>query len=217
MYKTRIKICGITSVADGLMVASRGADALGLVFYKPSPRCVTVDLAADIARAVGPFVSLVGLFVNASADHIRSVLAQVPLHLLQFHGDETPAFCEQFQRPYIKAIRMREQVDVLATCRAYASASGILLDSYRQGVPGGTGESFDWARVPREMPVPLILAGGLNAANITQAITQCRPYAVDTSGGVESSPGHKHDESVHQFITAVVSADHQQQPKESVL
>lgn len=210
MHKTRIKVCGITSIADALAIVQAGVDAIGLVFYEPSPRCVTTALAAEIARAVGPFVSVTGLFVNASVRQVQGVLAQVPLHLLQFHGDEPHHFCEQFQRPYIKAIRMREQVDVVAQSDLYASASGILLDTYRSGVPGGTGEVFDWNKVPGDIRQPLVLAGGLDPANVRQAIRQLRPYAVDVSGGVEHSPGCKHIDKVHKFISEAVRADNDQ-------
>jgi phosphoribosylanthranilate isomerase len=143
---TRVKICGITSVDDGVLVADAGADAIGLVFYQPSPRYVSIDSAVQIARSVVPFVSTVGLFVNAEAEMIRRVLEVVPLQVLQFHGDESAEFCEQFQRPYMKAIRMQATVDLNVSVKKYASAVGILLDTYQKGVPGGTGEVFDWKK-----------------------------------------------------------------------
>ncbi len=203
-YLPRVKVCGITSVNDALMAAHAGADAIGCVFYEPSPRYVSIETAADIARSVGPFVSTVGLFVDASESFIHSVLEAVPLQLLQFHGNETLEFCEQFNRPYIKAIRMRPDIDVLAEVNRYPSASAVLLDAYRKGVPGGTGETFDWDRVPKasgptSFP-PIILAGGLTPENVQSAIQQTQPYAVDVSGGVESEPGKKQAQKVISFI-----------------
>jgi phosphoribosylanthranilate isomerase len=199
----RVKICGITSVDDGLLAVNAGADAIGLVFYEPSPRYVPIALAASIAAAVGPFVSTVGLFVNADADTVRQVLAAVPLQVLQFHGDETADFCDQFQRPYMKAIRMKPDLDVESAIRDYPNAVGILLDAYRKGVPGGTGETFDWARVPlsnnTSLP-PIILAGGLTSQNVQAAIQQTRPYGVDVSGGVEQTAGKKDQQKVMNFI-----------------
>lgn len=197
----RVKICGITSVDDAIAVVHAGADALGLVFYAASPRAVSLELARKISLAAGPFVSVTGLFVDADPEFVHSVLNQVPLQLLQFHGDETEVYCESFKRPYMKAIRMRPGLDVSATISAYPSASGILLDAYRPGVPGGTGETFDWARVPQGLSTPLVLAGGLTPANVTEAITATRVYGVDVSGGVESVPGKKD----HIKLTAFIS------------
>ncbi len=198
---SRVKICGITSVEDGLLAVSAGADAIGLVFYQPSPRYVSIEQAAQITRALGPFVTTVGLFVNADAASIFQVLESTPLQLLQFHGDEDAAFCEQFQRPYIKALRMKPELDVESALQAYPSALGILLDAYQKGVPGGTGETFDWARVPsgQDHP-PIILAGGLTPENVSEAISQTFPYGVDVSGGVEQSPGKKSPQKVIEFI-----------------
>ena len=200
MANTRIKICGITSVDDAAKVVGAGADAIGLVFYDPSPRAVTVAKATEIAKSVGPFVTVVGLFVNADAAFIASVLEQVDLHVLQFHGDESPAFCKQFNRPYMKAIRMKPDVDLSAEIERYSNAAGILLDAYRPGIPGGTGEVFDWARVPRTAQRPIILAGGLTPENIASAIQATHVYGVDVSGGVESAPGSKSAEKVIEFI-----------------
>ncbi len=199
----RVKICGITSLADAQLVVDQGVDALGLVFYEPSPRCVTIERARQIASAVGPFVTVVGLFVNPRAEFVREVLAEVPLHLLQFHGDESEDFCRQFQRPYMKALRMRPELDLDAAIEAYPSAAGILLDAYRKGVPGGTGETFDWQRVPQQAPLPIVLAGGLCADNVAQAIAQTQPYGVDVSGGVESAPGCKGAIEVAAFMDQV--------------
>ncbi|WP_111642074.1 phosphoribosylanthranilate isomerase [Marinimicrobium alkaliphilum] len=196
----RVKICGITSVADARTAVNAGADAIGLVFYASSPRRVDLEQARSIALAVGPLVTTVGLFVNAEADFIEQVLARVPLNLLQFHGDETPEACARWQRPYLKALRMRPGLDVGAEVARYAGASGILLDAYRPGVPGGTGESFDWQRFPREAERPLVLAGGLTPGNVAQAVAQTHARAVDVSGGVESAPGRKDPDKVYAFI-----------------
>lgn len=207
---SRVKICGITSVDDALMAAGAGADAIGLVFYPPSPRYVSIEMAAKIALAVGPLVTVVGLFVNADEADIKHVLGRVNLHVLQFHGDESAAFCEGFQRPYMKAIRMKPKLDVEEVINHYSSATGVLLDAYRKGVPGGTGETFDWQRVPSGSNLPaIILAGGLTPDNVVSAITATRPYGVDISGGVESSPGTKNQEKVIGFINNVRTISNQ--------
>jgi len=204
--RTRIKICGITRVSDAETALALGVDAIGLVFYGKSPRSIAVSDASDIARAVGPFVTVTGLFVDAVDAEIQTILQRVPLHVLQFHGDETPEFCQQFRRPWIKAIRMAEQVDLEQESQRYARASGILLDSYKPGVPGGTGECFDWTRAASSQRLPVVLAGGLTAQNVAAAIRAVRPYAVDVSGGVESAPGHKDAEKMRAFVDAVNSA-----------
>lgn len=199
--QVRVKVCGITRVEDALHAAQSGADAIGLVFYKPSPRYVEPQSAAAIARAVGPFVSVVGLFVDASRDEILSVLEQVDLQVLQFHGNESEEFCRQFHRPYMKALRMRPELEVEPAIANYSSASGILLDAYRKGIPGGTGESFDWQRVPKNLETPIILAGGLNPDNVDEALSVTSGlYGVDVSGGVESAPGIKDSARVKDFI-----------------
>ena len=200
MSRARVKICGITSVKDALAVVDAGAEALGLVFYAASPRAVTIDQARAIALAAGPFTVVTGLFVDADPEFVGAVLKQVPLQLLQFHGDESLAYCEYFARPYMKAIRMRPELDVATAIAEYPSASGILLDAYRPGVPGGTGETFDWARVPHQSAKPLVLAGGLTAANIADAIQTTQVYGVDVSGGVESAPGKKDHGKITSFI-----------------
>jgi phosphoribosylanthranilate isomerase len=196
----RVKICGITSIADAQVAVKAGADAIGLVFYERSPRAVSVDQARAIAASVGPFVTVVGLFVDADKTLVQNVLANVALHVLQFHGDESLEYCEAFQRPYLKAIRMRPELDVQQAIGGYPSAAGILLDAYRPGVPGGTGETFDWQRVPAESSRPIVLAGGLTAENVALAIQSTHIYGVDVSGGVESSPGKKDPRKVEQFI-----------------
>lgn len=196
----RIKICGITSVNDVLAAINAGADAIGLVFYAASPRAVSITQARQIALSAGPFVSVTGLFVDADPEFILSVLDQVPLQLLQFHGGESEEYCASFKRPYLKAIRMRPELDVHAEIARFSSASGILLDAYRPGVPGGTGETFDWARVPRESSVPIVLAGGLTPSNVGAAIAATSLYGVDVSGGVESAPGKKDHKKIASFI-----------------
>ncbi len=200
---TRVKICGITRIEDALCVAKQGADAIGLVFYAPSPRAVGIQQAANIVVALPPFISTVGLFVDADADFVREVLAGVSLDLLQFHGDETPEYCEQFDKPYMKAIRMRDDVSLESSVLAYESANALLLDSYQPGVPGGTGNTFDWGRIPDKMQKPIVLAGGLNASNVAEAIRQTSPYAVDISGGVEVSKGIKDAAKIAAFINEV--------------
>ncbi len=201
--RTRIKICGITRPQDGQEVARLGADAVGLVFYASSPRAVSIAQAKAVCDVLPPFVTRVGLFVNAARDEINKVLAEVPLDLLQFHGDEAPADCEGYGRPYIKALRMAPDIDVLAEAEAYQRAAGILLDSYEAGVPGGTGQTFDWQRVPTEVKQPIILAGGLNPRNVASAIELLRPYAVDVSGGVEAAKGIKDRDKMTAFINEV--------------
>ena len=187
MNTPRVKICGITRPDDGRHAARAGADAIGLVFYPPSPRYVSPRQAADIVAALPPFVTTVGLFVDAPPEQIAALLEQVPLDMLQFHGDELPEYCAAFQRPWIKALRMRDGVDPRAEADRYgaAGARGLLVDSYVPGVPGGTGERFDWDRLPADPPLPLVLAGGLDPANVAEAVRRVRPWAVDVSGGVE--------------------------------
>lgn len=203
MAAVRSKICGITRVEDALVAAEAGADAIGLVFYDRSPRAVSVQQARAIIAALPPFVTTVGLFVNASRCEIGEILDAVPLDLLQFHGDETSAQCEGHGRPYIKALRVRPGEDIATCCAEYNQASGILLDTYVPGVPGGTGEAFDWSLVPADLGKPVILAGGLTADNVRAAIAQVSPYAVDVSGGVEASKGVKDAEKIRAFIREV--------------
>lgn len=200
---TRIKVCGITSVNDAILCAEAGVDAIGLVFYEKSPRLVSVDIAADISRAVGPFVTVVGLFVDASPVYVQAVLSSVSLHVLQFHGNESEAFCRQFDRPFIKALRIADDTDIHSVAARYNGASGLLLDTYRKGMPGGTGETFNWQLVPHHLGGRITLAGGLNTGNVVQAIDAVKPYAVDVSGGVESAPGVKDRGKIRSFIGAV--------------
>ncbi len=199
----RIKICGITRVDDALAAAQAGADAIGLVFHPGSPRAVSVEQARTIVGALPPFVTTVGLFVDAEQATIQSVLEQVPLDLLQFHGDEPDDFCQSFKRPYIKAVRVRPGDDLNALAAQWPGACGILLDSYKPGVPGGTGETFDWSVIPSQRSWRLILAGGLQAQNVRQAIDQTAPWAVDVSGGVEATKGIKDIAKINAFIHEV--------------
>ncbi|AEJ12157.1 phosphoribosylanthranilate isomerase [Pseudomonas plecoglossicida] len=206
MSNVRSKICGITRIEDALAAAEAGADAIGFVFYAKSPRAVDVRQARAIIAELPPFVTTVGLFVNASRCELNEILEVVPLDLLQFHGDETPQDCEGYHRPWIKALRVRPGDDLEAACRLYAGARGILLDTYVPGVPGGTGEAFDWSLVPARLSKPIILAGGLSADNVGQAIAQVRPYAVDVSGGVEQAKGIKDAAKIEAFMRAVKQA-----------
>lgn len=205
--RVRTKICGITRSGDAAAAVASGADALGFVFFASSPRHVTALQAADIIRGLQPFVTTVGLFVNAGEDEVRAVLEVVPLSLLQFHGDEDNAFCCRFGRPWIKALAMKPDQDIMATIAAYPDASGILLDAWHPDLRGGTGHSFDWATFPSQAGKPLILAGGLTPGNVGQAIRQTRPYAVDVSGGVEQAKGIKDARLMAAFLAEVRKAE----------
>lgn len=205
--RTRVKICGLTRTEDVQAACEAGADAIGLVFYPPSPRAVTVEQARLILLDVPPFVTVTALFVNPTVAEVQTVLTQIPaISLLQFHGDETPAFCRQFGRAYIKAIPMRDDVDLAQQALLYEDALGLLVDTYKPGVPGGSGESFDWHRLPQSLSKPLILAGGLTPNNVAEAIQQVAPFAVDVSGGVEASKGVKNTAKVIAFMASVASA-----------
>lgn len=203
MSVVRSKICGITRIEDALAAVEAGADAIGLVFYAKSPRSVTVQQARAIISALPPFVTTVGLFVDASRCELGEILDAVPLDLLQFHGDESPAACDDYHRPYIKALRVKPGDDIAAQVALYKNASGVLLDTYVPGIPGGTGEAFDWSLVPESLSKPVILAGGLTAENVAQAIARVRPYAVDVSGGVETAKGIKDAQKIRAFMQAV--------------
>lgn len=182
----RVKICGITRLQDLHAACDAGADALGFVFYAKSPRQVTVEAAAALVRELPPFVQSVGLFVNAGPEFIETVLEHVPLDLLQFHGDESPADCARFGRPYIKAVRVNQDTDLLKYVADFDAARGLLLDAFVPGVPGGTGERFDWRLIPADLPKPVILSGGLMPENVAEAVRLVRPWAVDVSSGVEA-------------------------------
>ncbi len=200
---TRIKICGITRVEDVLAAAHGGADAIGLVFYDKSPRNVERKQAALLAAAIPPFVTLVGLFVNASAENVRETLRQVPLDVLQFHGEEEPDFCRQFGRPYLKALRVKNGLNLVQCAARYQDAQGLLLDAYIEGTHGGTGIAFDWSLIPQGLPLPVVLSGGLHAGNVADAIMQVRPWAVDVSSGVESAKGIKDAAKIAAFIMEI--------------
>ncbi|MGC2459044.1 MAG: phosphoribosylanthranilate isomerase [Gallionellaceae bacterium] len=204
---TRTKICGVTREQDVMAAAESGADALGMVLYGKSPRYVTMQQASRLMHSVPPFVTVVGLFVNPSEEEVRHVLSQVPLDVLQFHGEETPEFCARFKRPYLKAVRVRAEVDLIQCAVRYAGAQGLLLDAYIEGTHGGTGESFDWALIPHDLPLPVILSGGLHAGNVGAAIRQVRPYAVDVSSGVEGAKGIKDAAKIAAFINEVKRTD----------
>ncbi len=201
--RIRAKICGITRTEDALAAAANGADAVGFVFHAPSPRHITVDSALAISQSLPPFVTRVGLFVNAEAGFIKQTLVVMPLDLLQFHGDEPPEFCAGFGRPYIKAIAMRDGIDLHEQARRYSTAAGLLVDAWSADVKGGSGNSFDWSLLPRESGKPLILAGGLTPDNVAAAIQQVQPYAVDVSSGVESSKGIKDADKIAAFMKEV--------------
>ncbi len=201
--RTRVKICGITRAEDALAAARAGADAVGFVFYPPSPRYVEVEQAAEIAAALPPFVTTVGLFVNADADAIARVVDEVGVDLLQFHGNECPDYCARHRRPWIKAVRMKTGVDPAAEAARYAGARALLLDAYRPGVPGGTGEAFDWDRIPPSLAPRIVLAGGLTPENVTEAVRRVGPWAVDVSGGVEAAPGIKDPDKIERFMRGV--------------
>ncbi|MGO8755625.1 MAG: phosphoribosylanthranilate isomerase [Gallionellaceae bacterium] len=204
---TRTKICGVTREEDVMAAAESGADALGMVLYGKSPRYVTMRQASRLMHSVPPFVTVVGLFVDPSEEEVRNVLSQVPLDVLQFHGEETPEFCARFKRPYLKAVRVRAEVDLIQCAIRYAGAQGLLLDAYIEGTHGGTGESFDWALIPHDLPLPVILSGGLHAGNVGAAIRQVRPYAVDVSSGVEAAKGIKDAAKIAAFINEVKRTD----------
>jgi len=204
---TAVKICGITRIEDALAAARAGADAIGLVFYARSPRYVTPAKAAEIIRALPPFITTVGLFVNASADEVRAVLAKAPVELLQFHGEESPEFCRQFGQPYVKAVRMGPGVDLIQYARHYHDAKALLLDTFVEGVQGGSGVTFDWSLIPRDLALPIILSGGLTTDNVAEAVRRVRPLAVDVSSGVESDKGIKDASKISAFMKGVRNAD----------
>lgn len=206
----RVKICGITSVDDALQVADSGADAIGLVFYKKSSRYVTIDQAVEICEALPPFVSVVGLFMNASSDYVHEVMADVRCDLLQFHGDESPGFCDSFAIPYVKAVAMghdedEEVFDFTEYADQFPDAKAFLVDGHAPGEAGGSGQSFDWQEIPLDYPAPIILAGGLNPSNVASALQEAAVYAVDVSSGVESALGIKDAGKVQKFMQEVRS------------
>ncbi|HMA90777.1 MAG TPA: phosphoribosylanthranilate isomerase [Burkholderiales bacterium] len=204
--RTRVKICGITRAPDAQAAARAGADAIGLVFYPPSPRFLGLAQARALRRALPPFVSAVALFVNPSVEEVQRVLETVRPDALQFHGEESPDFCERFGVPYLKACRVRQGVDLLEYLRPYSGASGWLADAYVEAY-GGTGTSFDWSVVPQQRALPLVLSGGLTCDNVGDAIRIVRPWGVDVSSGVESAKGIKDAGKIAAFIGEVRNAD----------
>jgi phosphoribosylanthranilate isomerase len=205
--RTRVKICGITEAAHARVAFEAGADAIGLVFYAQSPRKLSTEAAAAIARSLPPFVASVGLFVNAPAEEVRSILGAVSLDLLQFHGDETPEYCESFGRAFVRAVRMEPGTDLLEYAGRFSRAKALLLDAHVPGQPGGTGRTFDWAGIPRDLSLPLVLSGGLTAANVGRAVREVGPWAVDVSSGVESERGVKDPKKIVEFIRSVRRED----------
>ena len=198
--KVKIKVCGFTQAQNAQDASLLGIDAIGLVFYEKSPRYVDVERALEIVQALPPFVNRVGLFVNADSHFIDEVLCEVPLDTLQFHGDENPQACAQYAMPFIKALRVNEQTNIVQLAQDYQQASGLLLDAYNPNVYGGTGEQFDWSLANVDIDLPIILAGGLNPDTAAQAVEQVNPYALDVSSGVESAKGIKNLEKIQQFI-----------------
>jgi phosphoribosylanthranilate isomerase len=201
--RTRIKICGITTVEDARIAAELGADAIGLVFYAPSPRGLALEAARAIIAATPPYVTTVGLFVDPARDYVESVLGHCSLGLLQFHGDEAPEFCRSFRLPYVKAARVRADADLVQYLQRYHDAQGWLLDAYHDRLYGGTGETFDWKLIPRDLAAPVILSGGLTPENVGEAVRQVRPWAVDVSSGVEAAKGIKDAAKIAAFIAGV--------------
>jgi len=204
--KTRIKICGLTRVEDVDAAVAAGADALGFVFYPPSPRYVTPQRAAELVARIPPFVDVVGLFVNEAPETVRAACDALPINVLQFHGDEDAAYCRQFARPYLRAARVRPGVDLVEFARSFPESRGLLLDAFVEGYGGG-GHVFDWALIPAGLPGFLVLSGGLTAENVGDAVRRVRPAAVDVSSGVEMSKGIKDHAKIAAFVAAVRAAD----------
>lgn len=208
--RTRVKICGFTRPEDARAAAMLGVDAIGLVFYPPSPRNVDIEQAREIIDVLPAFVTVVGLFVDELPDRVREVVSRVALDLLQFHGDEAAAYCEGFGKPYIKAVRMNRDTDLLGIARNHRAAKGLLLDADSRDAKGGTGHAFDWALIPEDCPSPIILAGGLNRANVVEALEHTQSFAVDVSSGVESSKGIKDARKMAAFLKEVDQYDYGQ-------
>ena len=207
MKQTRIKMCGMTRAEDVTSACEQGADLIGMVFYPPSPRSVTLQQVQSLVRAVTPGVSIATLFVNADAGFVREVVTEARADLIQFHGDESVEFCEQFGVRYLKAIRVKDDQQLASACAQYQGADGLLLDAYVKGQPGGTGQAFDWGLIPASITPRLFLAGGLTPENVHAAVSSVKPYAVDVSGGIEVSKGVKSPERMEAFIREVRRAD----------
>jgi len=205
--RTRVKICGFTKVFDAVSAANLGVDAIGLVFYPPSPRHVSIEKAVEIVKALPAFVTVVALFVDETEPQIREVLNNVAIDCIQFHGDETVQQCRLYNKPYMKAIRMKPELDVMALAEEYNDASAILLDAYHPGIKGGSGSKFDWELIPKNCSLPVVLAGGLQVDNAKQAVQSVKPYALDVSSGVESSKGIKDVAKMAAFIQAINEGD----------
>jgi len=205
--RTRVKICGFTKVSDAVSAANLGVDAIGLVFYPPSPRYVSIEKAVDIVKALPAFVTVVALFVDETEAQIREVLNNVAIDCIQFHGDEAVEQCRLYNKPYMKAIRMKPELDVMALAKEYCDASALLLDAYHPGIKGGSGSKFDWDLIPNDCSLPVILAGGLQVDNAKQAVQSVKPYALDVSSGVESSKGIKDVAKMAAFIQAINEGD----------
>ena len=207
MTRTRVKICGITRPEHARAAAGAGADAIGLVFYEPSPRFVSVARAHAVCAALPPLVSVVGVFVNPAPREIEAAVDALPVDLLQFHGDEPPALCAGAGKPYVKAVRVRSRADVVDAAARYPDARALLLDAHHDALWGGTGKRFDWSEAPGDVGRPLVLSGGLTPENVAGAIRLVRPFAVDVSGGVESAPGEKDPERMERFVREVAGVD----------
>jgi phosphoribosylanthranilate isomerase len=204
---TRVKICGIREPAHARLAADAGADAIGLMFWPSSARFVTAERAAEVAAALPPYVTAAAIFVNEKREEIERILGSVPIELLQFQGDEPPDFCASFGRPFVRAVRMEQGVDLIEYARRFATARALLLDAHVPGVPGGTGHTFDWTAIPKDLPIPIVLSGGLDASNVGSAIRAVRPWGVDVSSGVESSRGVKDPDKIVEFIRKVRDED----------
>jgi len=207
MERTRVKICGFTTPEQAAHAAYAGVDAIGLVFYPPSPRHVSIEMAQKIITALPAFTHVVALFVDATETEIRNVIEQVSINLLQFHGNESPEACKLYNMPYMKAIRMQKNTDIEALSKSYHDASALLLDAYHPQTKGGTGEKFDWELIPKDCSLPIVLAGGLDKNNAADAIRNVHPYALDISSGVESAKGIKDNNKVSEFLTEVYQSD----------
>ena len=205
--RTRVKICGFTQVKDAVAAAKLGVDAIGLVFYPPSPRHVSIEQAKEIVSALPAFVTVVALFVDEQEFQIREVLNHVSIDCIQFHGDESVAECRVYNKPYMKAIRMKPGLDVMEMARQYNDAAALLLDAYHPGIKGGSGSQFDWDLIPELCPLPVILAGGLQVDNVRQAIQSVKPYALDVSSGVEAEKGVKDVAKMTAFIQQINEGD----------
>ncbi|MFK8069198.1 MAG: phosphoribosylanthranilate isomerase [Gammaproteobacteria bacterium] len=203
LIRTRVKFCGITRVEDALHAAAIGVDAIGLVFYAKSPRAVSIKQAKLIVDNLPPFITKVGLFVNSDRAEIDQISTEVGLNVLQFHGDESPEDCEQYDRPFIKAVRVQAETDLQQLSQQFQNAQGLLLDAYDKTMYGGTGKSFDWSIIPEDLSLPIILAGGLSPDNVSTAIKNVKPYAVDVSGGIEQSKGIKDTKKMNVFMNGV--------------